>query len=579
MKSIVLASAFLAAMAGVNAPSMAGNSDKITLIHIGDIHGHMLPRPNARSDGNGSYEGGLARMYTQIQQIRKQDKNTLLLNTGDTIQGSAEAMFTRGQALVDVINKFGIDAFAPGNWEFVYGTERFIELFGPGTPKAPWNALSANLYYDGEPYAAKTGQRVLPPYMIKQVGNLKVGLLGLTTDRGPQVVGKAVTKGFRFLKNGDELDAEVTGLVKQLRDSEKVDLLVVLSEMGLANNMRIADKIPGIDAILSSDMHEITRQPVVSKTGTVIVEEGQDGTVMGQLALTVKDGKMEKWDWTLHRMDKRIKENKEIAALVKEARKTFVTGPDFKQHVNPFNGTLLQRPIDTVVGYTKIPLHRSNFSNENMPAVIEGSSHDFLADAFRAQANADIGAIRGFRYGTHVLPGPIKMEDLYHFIPVGPMIARGTIKGKDLKAQIEGAADGSLNPNVSAWTGGWLFNFSGVTMNLHPFAEKGARASSVMIFNKKKNVWEALDPNADYTYASYHYTRDPNLINVLPATNIEVVKDEKGNPLDGVEVVVRYLQSLPGKTANPELNRIKLLVPLPPARNGSPEIQPWRGAL
>jgi len=141
MKSSLLASALLMAITGLNTPSIAGNSDKITLIHIGDIHGHMIPRPNARSDGSGSDEGGLARIYTQIQEIRKNEKNTLLLNTGDTIQGSAEAMYTRGQALVDVLNKFNIDAFAPGNWEFVYGTDRFIEMFGPNAPKAPWNAI------------------------------------------------------------------------------------------------------------------------------------------------------------------------------------------------------------------------------------------------------------------------------------------------------------------------------------------------------------------------------------------------------------------------------------------------------
>ena len=578
MKRLVLASALLVAMTGLSASVMAGNSDKITLIHIGDTHGHMLPRPNARSDSTGSDEGGLARMYTQIQQIRKQEKNTLLLQTGDTTHGSAEAMYTRGQVMVDVLNKFGIDAFAPGNWDFVYGSERFVELFGTGSTKAPWNTVSANLFYDGEPYAAKTGQRVVPPFVIKQVGKLKVGILGLTTDRGPQVVGKSVTKGFRFLKNGDELDTEVMAQVKQLRETEKVDLLVMLSEMGLANNMRIADKIPGIDAILSADMHEITLKPVVSKNGTVIIEEGQDGTVMGQLALTVENGKVANWDWKLHRLTNKVKEDKKIAAMVKEARKSFVAGPGFKQHVNPFNGTLLPRPIDTVVGYAKIPLHRTNFSHDDMPAVIEGSSSDFIADAFRAQGNADIGSIRGFRYGTTIMPGPIKMEYLYHFIPVGPMVARGTIKGSALKAQIEGAADGSLNPKVENWTGGWLFGYSGVTMNMHPYAQKGARATSVRIFNKKKNDWDALDPNADYTYASYYYARDADLINTIPAGNIEVVKDEKGNPLDGVEVVVRYLQSLPGKTANPELNRIKLLMPLPPAVSGSPEVQPWRGA-
>ena len=577
MKRLVLTSALLVAMIGFSASVMAGNSDKITLIHAGDYHGHLVPRPNARSDSTGSDEGGLARMYTQIQQIRKQEKNSLLLQVGDTLQGSAEAMYTRGQAMVDVLNKFGIDAFTPGNWDFVYGPERFIELFATDAPKAPWNTVSANLFYDGGDYQAKTGQRVVPPYIIKQVGKLKVGILGLTTDRGPQVVGSGVTTGFRFLKNGDELDAEVVAQVKKLRETEKVDLLVVLSEMGLANNLRIADKIPGIDAILSADMHENSLKPVVSQNGTLLIDNGQDGAVLGELSLTVTDGQIGAWNYNLHRINNKIKEDKKIAALIKEVRKTFVTGPDFKQHVNPFNGTLLPRPIDTVVGHTKIPLHRTNFSHENMPAVIEGSSSDFLADAFRAQGSADIGAIRGFRYGTNILAGPIKMEDLYHFMPIGPMIARGTIKGKALKAQIEGAANGSLSPKVEEWSGGWLFAYSGVTMNMHPYAQKGARASSIRIFNKKKNDWEALDPNADYTYASYFYTRDADLINTIPAGNIEVVKDEKGNALDGVEVVVRYLQSLPGKTANPELNRIKLLMPLPPAISGSPEVQPWRG--
>jgi 2',3'-cyclic-nucleotide 2'-phosphodiesterase (5'-nucleotidase family) len=107
--------------------SKAGKVKTIKLIHIGDIHGHLIPRPNLRSDGSGQKEGGLARMYTEIKKIR--NKNTILINTGDTIQGSAEALYTRGQALVDVVNMFKIDAFAPGNWEFVYGTERFRETF------------------------------------------------------------------------------------------------------------------------------------------------------------------------------------------------------------------------------------------------------------------------------------------------------------------------------------------------------------------------------------------------------------------------------------------------------------------
>lgn len=558
----------------VSCLSHAAGSGEITLIHIGDIHGHLMPRPNLRSDGAGRPEGGLARMYSKIQEIRGREKNTLLLNTGDTIQGSAEALYTQGQALVDVLNRFRIDAYAPGNWEFVYGTGRFLELFAGPKPKAPWTTIAANIYYDGEPYAAQTGKRVMPPFTVKEVGGLRVGIIGLTTRRGPQVVGLGVTKGFRFT-NGD---AEVPMFIKVLREEHKVDVVVMLSEQELANNIRLAEAHPGIDVVLSSDMHEVTRKPIVARTGTVLLEAGQDGTVMGELKLTVRDGKVHKWDWKLHTIDSRIPENKQIAAAVHEVRKSFVKGPHFTRHVNPFNGTPLARPIDTVVGQTAVPLHRSNFSHETMPAVIEGSSHDFLTDAFRAMTGADIGAIRGFRYGTHVAPGPIRMEDLYHFIPIGPMIAKGTIRGQQLKNQIENAGNGSFNPRVAEWTGGWLFNFSGVTLDFDAYRAQGERASNIKVFDRKKNAWAPLDLGTSYTYASYFYRRDPFLINVVPSADIEVLRDGEGRPLDGVEVVVRYLQSLPDKTARPELNRIRIVKPLPAAAYGNPEMQPLRGA-
>ena len=561
-------------------PAAAGDGE-ITLIHTGDFHGHLIARPNVRSDGAGRLEGGLARIYTKIKEIRARERHTLLLHTGDTIQGSAEVLYTRGQAIVDVVNPFKIDAFAPGNWEFVYGNERFLELFGGAKPKAPWNALAANVYYSAitedptTPYPDKAGllpnteprQRVLPPYSVKRAGALKVGILGFTTDRGPQVVGKNVTKGFTFTKG----DAELKELLPVLRDKEKVDLVVMISELGLANNIRLAEAHPGIDVILSSDMHEETHKPVVTKTGTIIVEEGQDGTMMGELKLKVVDRRIKHWKFTPHNITADIPEDPRIAELVRDARKSFVAGSHFVPHVNPFNGTRLQRPIDIVVGFTKKSLHRSNFAHEDMPGVIEGSSHDFLTDAFRAVAQTDIGAIRGFRYGTHVPPGPIKMEDLYHFIPIGPVIAKGMIKGQQLKNQIENSAAGSLNPDVSKWTGGWLFNFSGVTLDFDAYQPKGQRAGNIRVNGKP------LDLTAPYTYASYWYAGDPNLINVVPATDISLLKDTDGKAMDGTEVVVQYLHSLPDQTADPVLNRIRLLAPLPAAKFGFPEVQPLRG--
>jgi S-sulfosulfanyl-L-cysteine sulfohydrolase len=552
------------------------NAAEITLIHMGDIHGHLMPRPATRAETTAKTEGGLARMYTKISEIRSHHANrTLLLNTGDTIQGSAEALFTSGQALVDVINRFRIDAYAPGNWDWVYGTERALELFAGPEAKAPWNALAANAYFDGEPYAARSGTRPLPPFIIREIDGVKIGILGFTTDRGPQVVGRSVTKGVRFTKG----DAELKEFVTILREREQVAVVVVISELGLSNNIRLAEQVPGVDVILSADMHEITREPVVTSTKTVIAEVGQDGQVIGELSLNVDNGRIANWKWTLHHIDDRIRPDTDIAKLIADVRKPFLAGPQFKLHVNPFNGTRLARPIDTVVGRTTVALHRMNFANQEPAAVIEGSSHAFLTDAIRHEAQADIAAIRGFRYGTVVRPGPITLEDLYHFIPIGPMIAKGTIKGKQLKAQLENSIDGSLNPDVAKWTGGWLFNYSGVRAEIDPYAKAGERARNIMVADRASNGWKALDPEADYTYASYYYARDPDLINTTPVRDVSVVKDEAGRDLDGVEVVARYLAGLPKRTTSPKTGRLKLIKPAPAASSGSPEIQPWRGAV
>jgi 2',3'-cyclic-nucleotide 2'-phosphodiesterase (5'-nucleotidase family) len=577
-------------------PSAQAGDGSVTLIHTGDFHGHLVPRPNLRSDSNGKAEGGLARVATVIKRIRAEKPDSLLLHTGDTIQGSAEVLYTRGDAIVAVLNNFGIDAFAPGNWEFVYGTDRFLELFVGPNRKAKWETVAANVMQtvDG------TERHAVQPFIVRNVGNVKIGLLGMTTDRGPQVVGTSVTRGLRFLVNArregedaSQVDRMVTRYVNELRNVQKVDLLVMLSELGLANNLRIAETIPGIDVILSSDMHEETPVAIVAtnKTSggrTIVVEEGQDGTIMGRLDVVVKDGTVAAWTWLTHTIDSSIPEDPAVAAQIAEIRKPFVSGPGFNANlVNPFNGAKLMRPIDTVVGQTRKPLHRSNFSHEAMPGTIEGSSHDFLTDAFRSVSGAQIGAIRGFRYGTHVAPGPIRMEDLYHYIPIGPQIAVAKISGRQLKGQIEAAADGSLNPDVTKWTGGWLFNFSGVTMDLDPYAETGKRASNLRIEGAEFKPGET----PEYTYASYWYKVDPckvNVIDIIGCTadaasgnvpsNITVVRDKDGNPLDGTEVVVRYLESLPAKTADTQLDRIKLVKPLPAPPPGLKIVQPLRGA-
>ncbi len=484
----------LMSLAAIPAVALAG-SGKVTLIHTGDIHGHLLPRPNLRSDAVGhSMEGGVARMYTLIKALRKEATEnrvdtSLLLNTGDTVQGSGEALFSRGQAMIDVLNNFGFVAHVPGNWDFLYGPARFEETFkGSATaaPLANWNALASNLYYtnqfddsavcgvtatDPATGTVRPRKRVLPTYMIKQVGNVKVGILGFTTARAIAAVGTSVTANYQFTDG----KTEVPCFVDRLRNVEKVDVVVMMSEMEMSRDVQIAETLsPAPDVILNSDMHERTTSPIdvahADGSHTLIVEEGQDGTVVGNLKLEVTNGKITEWEFKQHVVTDDLREDRTIAAKVAAVRKPYVMGTFVPGQTVTVGGntTMLMRPVDEVIAYTNVGLHRSNFVTEDMPGVVEGTSHDLIADAMAVIGQAQSSSIRGFRYGTHVPAGwGITMEDIYHFIPIAAKLGRtNKACGADLKFAIEQSIGGTFHPDPAQWTGGWMFGYSGLNYDV-----------------------------------------------------------------------------------------------------------------
>ena len=587
--------------------SYAG-SGSVVLIHTGDIHGHLLPRPNLRSDAVGhSKEGGVARMYTVIKGMRAEAtehgvNRSLLINTGDTVQGSGEALFSRGQAMVDVINKFGIDADAPGNWDFLYGPARFEETFKgtPATattaavaPLANWNAMASNLYYSNQfddsavcgatATDTATGtvrplKRVLPTYMYKQVGNLKVGLLGMTTARAINAVGTIVTKGYTFTDG----KIEVPCFVAQMR-AEGADVVVMISELEMSRDVQIAETLsPTPDVILNSDMHERTTAPIdvahADGTHTLIVEEGQDGTVVGRLKLDITNGKVSSWRFKQVVVTEYFAEDKVIAAAVKVARAPFVGGTFVPGQTVTVGGntTMLMRPVDEVIATTLVGLHRSNFVTEDMPGVVEGSSHDLIADAMAAIGQAQSASVRGFRYGTHVpAGGSITMEDIYHYIPIAAKLGR-TDKacGADLKFAIEQSIGGTFHPDAGQWTGGWMFGYSGLnydvdgcsgftgTTPVNPtpltFADryrpwstargtnikvKGVAVDELDIYDNRATISGVANPtfqqclagdgadtpHAGYTVTGYWYAEDPTTINncnPCRGRTIQVVKTD-----------------------------------------------------
>ena len=568
-----LLAAMMAVMGAVgSAPVLADG--QITIIHTGDFHGHLTPRPNLRStaDYPGQMVGGLARLTTEIKKIQEGKGgagNTLVLHTGDTIQGSGEALYTRGQAIVDVVDQIGIDGYTPGNWDFVYGPERFQELFAtnlkPNLPTLPeqaqgavhgapfgtrWGGVASNLYLTSkvgnapkDPTAVGTaqdtnvsqaeydafatwytehGQRVLPPYSVRTINGVKVGILGCTTSRGPQVVGKWVTAGLEFT----DCSVEAPKFAEELRTKEGVEVVVLLSEIEIGRDIQLVKKLTAgqhIDLILNADMHEEVLKPieVVDAAGnkTWIIESGQDGTLIGEITLSVHAGQVTDMNHTPHRIDDRIAEDVAVAKVVAEVRAPFNEAFDASipcdsnsPYWNSFtNATCLNGPLSEVVGSTQVALHRSNYSNEDMPAVVEGSSHDFVADAIRWWAKSDMATVRGFRYGTHVAPGPITRNDLFHYVPIGPRVGKASrVTLNQIRNQIDNSSlavfssdpGGVVTPrpnynnavyapggtkagqspgadlpvlglagNSMGWGGGWLFAYSadGFHMDFDPY--------------------------------------------------------------------------------------------------------------
>ncbi|HWR75985.1 MAG TPA: 5'-nucleotidase C-terminal domain-containing protein, partial [Thiobacillus sp.] len=502
-KQLLLGAALSAAMTAA-----AYADSQITIIQTGDFHGHLTDRPNLRSNADYPDQrvGGLARIATKIKQIRAGkggSGKTLLMHTGDTIQGSGEALYTRGQAIVDVVDMLGIDAYTPGNWDFVYGPQRFKELFatplnpntrshhedddgeehkGKAAPRPAgtrWGGLVSNVYQTDDtapkrPTAVGSaqdenvsaseydtwanwyltnGKRILPPYTLKTVNGVKIGIVGCTTSRGPQVVGSWVTTGLEFT----DCSREVPKFAEMVR-AKGAELVVLISEIEIGRNIQILKQNitkpeQHVDLVLNSDMHEETLEPIKVANGagkeTWIMEAGQDGTLVNEITLSVHAGQVTGMEHTAHRIDDRIKEDKQVARKVAEVRYPYNEGFNApipcnasSPYWNPFTeATCLNGPLSEVVGRTEVALHRSNYTHEEMAATIEGSSHDFIADAIRWWAKSDLATLRGFRYGTHVAPGDITRNDLFHFVPIGPRVGKASrVVPNQIRNQIDNSS-------------------------------------------------------------------------------------------------------------------------------------------
>ncbi|MEN8106838.1 MAG: metallophosphoesterase [Pseudomonadota bacterium] len=519
----------------VSSTAMAkGNKNKtITLMQLSDVHGHIHPHaeifPDGRMDPN---SGGLAKLTTLIDEVRADNPDNLLLAVGDSTHGGAVMLFSLGDLIMPWMNSLDIDAFTPGNWDFGWGPrvyrQRFTNAKLPLAPnnrttiawmddqlgntcnvpgglnattyeechvtKATFPTVAINLYNYSEVALINNpdkpvplGPRVHDRYLIKEVGGVEVGIIGITSDVVPQQA-QAFNTNFRFTMGYKELPQAIADA-----KAEGADLIVVLSELGLAKNVQMVKEFPDIDVMFSGHTHERTPEAIVieHKGGSfsIVTEAGED-SFLGRLDLRINGaGKIIDFEWDLIEADSNVAEDPDVADMVEEAQSTFVSGPKHECHtfgVNAFKfgtGHTLCDSIDKVVGTTEVTIQRFD--------VLEDISNNVMVDAFAdlaknlgeydskgnplTDANT-LSTTNGFRFDVVIFgdgellsdgstaSGDITIGDLYDYYPIGAATALAEYSGGRLKLHWEGILNNVFDPNPYRQRGGW---FLGFTNNMH----------------------------------------------------------------------------------------------------------------
>ncbi|MGZ5366018.1 MAG: metallophosphoesterase, partial [Mycobacterium sp.] len=252
----------------------------LTILQINDLHGYLEPHPEAfRGRGRFNYRtcGGLARIANIFKQVRAERRGQVLaLDNGDTFHGTFVAGQSRGEAMLPLMNALEFDAMTL-HWEFAYGPEQVRKLAAGLT----YPALAINIY------DKRSDQLVFDPTCVIERGGLRVGIVGIASNIVDKSMPPSYSEGVRFTLG----NAELPGHIERLRTSEKVDLVVVLSHLGFAQDAKLAVEVPGIDALISGHTHNRLYRPVWVG-GTPIIQSGCHGSFVGRLDLTVDGGKV-----------------------------------------------------------------------------------------------------------------------------------------------------------------------------------------------------------------------------------------------------------------------------------------------
>jgi S-sulfosulfanyl-L-cysteine sulfohydrolase len=417
---------------------------RVTILHFTDTHAQLETHPEYLPGATPEIQmmGGYARLKTAIEHERSHCEGAcFVFDGGDEFQGSGAAAWSEGEVILEPLNALGADAFTPGNWEPAYGPERFKQTMA----RLSCPVVCYNLHDKA------TGERLFPAAITLTRNGVKLCVLGVTDLGASERQPPAEFRGMDTTRIDGLRD-----FIKELRSREQPDLVVALTHTGLTIAREIARRTPEIDIVLSGHTHERTAWPI-REENVVVVEPGAFGSFLGRLDVVIKPtGGVEKTEFRLIPILKsRYREDERVKSLVDRS-------------LEPYRKRMARQ-----IGRSDSLLMRYD--------LLETTADDFIADAVRETAKADIGLTNGFRFGVPVPPAAITESDLWNLLPMDARMKRGWITGKELRDYLEKELEMVYSKSPLTLNGGWGPRAAGLTFVFKARADRGQRIVSMKI--------------------------------------------------------------------------------------------------
>ncbi|OFC60843.1 thiosulfohydrolase SoxB [Acidithiobacillus caldus] len=392
--------------------------------------------------------GGYAHIAALVKRFRQErgDK-VLLLDGGDTWQGSATSLWTNAADMVGAQNLLGVDDFV-GHWEFTFGQER-VEHLVKNELKAAF--LAQNVF-------SNTWQElVFKPYRVHEISGRKIAVIGQAFPFTPIANPAYMIPDWGFGIHTEHMQK----MVDEVRQQHQADIVVVLSHNGADVDKKMASMVKGIDIILGGHTHDIMGPKPFVVNQTLIINTSTNGKILARFDLDVGKGKLKGWRFHyLPVFSNLIKPDAEMAAYIEKVRA-------------PYKDKLSQ-PLATTAS---LLYRRDNFN---------GTFDQLLCDALREEMDCEASFSPGFRWGYCKLPGEtITMEDVMGQTAITyPQATINAYTGEQIKNIMEQVADNIFNPNPYYQQGGDMIRVGNIQYDFNPDEKIYHRISNLRIGGK-----------------------------------------------------------------------------------------------